>query len=335
MSKVPPSPRKHAVQLKHLIVAVLAACAGLATAQSYPSKPITFVVPAAAGGAADVLARALAQQMGQQMGQQIIVDNRPGAGGVMGAQLVAHAAADGYTLLVTPSAPLLTSPFLFSNVKYNARRDFAFITPLCTGSLVLAVNPQRVPAHSMKEFVTWAQGQRGQLSYGSYGVGSAAHLLGAYLDQSRRLDMTHIAYKGEAPLLQDLAGGQVPTGIATSGSMAPHLQSGRLRALAVLGDRRLPELPEVPTMKEAGFSDPEFTPIGWAALVAPAATPPAILQRLEQEARAAVQTATMQARFQIFGMRALGTSSAEFRREFDAQSLIVERLVKLSAAKMD
>ena len=327
------------MKLKHLIfgalVTVLHVLAGPVMAQSYPAKPIVFIVPATAGGAADVLARVLAQEMGQKMGQQIIVENRPGAGGVMGVQAVAHASPDGYTLLVTPSGPLLTSPYVMPSVKYNPQRDFALVTALCTGSLVLAVSPKAVPARNMKEFIAWAESRRGKVSYGSYGIGSASHLMAAYLDHSRKLEMTHIAYKGEAPLLQDLAGGQIPWAIATSGSMAPHIQSGRIRPLAVLGDHRLPEMPEVPTMAEAGFPEPEYKPLGWAALAAPAGTPPSVLQRLEKEARAAVQTTAMKARFQAFGMYALGTSSADFRREFEAQSALVERLVKLTGAKAE
>lgn len=327
------------MKLNHLIqgafIALIHLFSAPAVAQNYPSKPIVFVVPAVAGGATDVLARALAQQMGQQMGQQIIVENRPGAGGMLGAQTVANAPADGYTLFVTPSGPLLTSPHIFPNVKYDPLRDFALITPLCTGSLVLAVNSTTVPARNMKELMAWAESNRGKVSFGSFGVGSTAHLMGAYLGQLRNLDLTHVAYKGEAPMIQDLAGGQVPLAIGTSGVMAPHIQSGRIRPIAVLGDQRLSDLPDVPTMAEVGFPQPEFKPLGWAAIAAPARTPPEVLQRLEKEARAAVHTAAMKARFQIYGMHPLGTSSADFRRQFETQSKLVERLVKISGAKVN
>ncbi|MDQ0141250.1 Bug family tripartite tricarboxylate transporter substrate binding protein [Cupriavidus necator] len=307
----------------------------LARADAYPAKPITFVVPAPPGGAMDSIARSLAEVMSRRMGQPIIVDNKPGAGGMIGAQFVARAAPDGYTVLITPSGPILTAPYLYAKVPYDVKRDLTFISQLCTGQLVLAVNPQKVPAKTVKEFIAWAQQRKGTVTYGSYGVGSAGHLMSAFLSASNKLDMTHAPYKGESSMVQDLIGGQLDWAIGSAGVLAPYLHGGRLRALAVLGDRRPAELPEVPTMAESGFPEPEYRPIGWAAMLGPANLPPAVLARLEQEARAAVQTTEMKARFQVFGMYPLGTTSSAFRRDFDATQPVTERLVRLSGAKVE
>ncbi|CAG2154955.1 hypothetical protein LMG31506_05254 [Cupriavidus yeoncheonensis] len=318
-----------------LLSAAALVCSGAARADNYPGRPITFVVPSAPGGAMDAIARTLAEVMSKRMGQPIIVDNKPGASGMLGTQYVARAAPDGYTVLVTTSAPLLNAPFMFAKVPYDVKRDLSFVSQICTGELVLAVNPKKVPVKTIHEFVAWARQHNGTLAYGSYGVGSASHLMGSYFSTSNKLDMTHAPYKGESLMVQDMIGGQVDWGIGTLGVMAPHFQNGRLRALAVMGDRRPAELPNVPTMAESGFPQQEYKPVGWAAMLAPANVPPAVLNRLEEEVRAAVQTTTMKARFQVYGMYALGTSSAEFRRDFDATAPVTERLIRLSGARSD
>ncbi|CAG2160156.1 Bug family tripartite tricarboxylate transporter substrate binding protein [Cupriavidus numazuensis] len=319
-----------------LLVGIAAMALSLvARADTYPSKPITFIVPVPPGGATDALARTMAEVMSKSMGQPIIVDNRPGAGGTIGTQAVARAAPDGYTVLFGTSAPILTAPFLYAKLPYDAKRDLSFISQVCTGQLVFAVNPQKVPAKTVKEFIAWAQQHKGAVTYGSYGVGSSAHLMGSYLSQTQKLDMTHAPYKGESLMIQDLIGGQIDWAIGTVGVMAPYLQNGRLRALAVMGDRRPAELPNVPTMTEAGFPDPEYRPVGGAVLLGPANLPPAILSRLEQEARAAVQTPEMKARFQLYGMYAQGTTSAAFRRDFDVMLPVMERLIRQSGAKVE
>lgn len=310
------------------------AFSALAFAQDYPTRPITIVVPAPPAGATDVLARVLADEMGRSLKQTIIVDNKPGASGMLGASAVARAAPDGYTLFLSHAAPIYYAPYMFSKVPYDVRRDFAFITELCSASLVLAVNKD-VPVRTMKEFVAWAQTNKGKVNYGSFGVGSSSHLLSAYLSESRQLDMSHIAYKGEAPMIQDMIGGQIPMAIGSLGTMAPHIASGSLRPLAIIGDERLAELPKVPTMAEAGFTDAEFKPIGGVLLTAPAKTPPAILARIEKEARAAAQSAAMKARYQAFGLVAVGNSSAEFRRNFEASGPVIQKLVQVSGAKVD
>lgn len=322
------------MQRRSLLAISMLACARLVGAQDYPTKPITIVVPAVAGGATDIIARTLAEELGRQMKQTVIVDNKPGGGGIVGVQAVARAPADGYTLLLTNSGPVLTLPLLSSRVPYDVRRDLSFVSQICTGLPVLAVHAS-VPARNMQEFITWAQTHKGKLAYGSYGIGTFGHLVSAYLSQSRQLDMVHIAYKGEGALIQDLAGGQIPWTIATAGALEPHVQSGRVRILAVLGDQRIATLPDVPTMREAGMPDPEFKPVGWIAMMMPAHTPAPLLARLEHEVRTAVGATAMKARFQAFGLSAMGTRSAEFRADYDKALPVAERLVKVSGARLD
>ncbi|MEJ8858202.1 tripartite tricarboxylate transporter substrate binding protein [Variovorax robiniae] len=319
---------------KAFIAIAALACGSHALAQDYPTRPITIVVPAPPAGATDVLARVLADELGKSMKQAVIVDNKPGASGMLGASVVARAQPDGYTILLTHAAPIYYAQHMFNKVPYDVRRDFAFITEICSASLVFAVNKD-VPARNMKEFIAWAQTNKGKVNYGSYGVGSASHLLSAHLSESRKLDMTHVAYKGEAPMVQDMIAGQIPVSIGTMGTMAPHIASGSLKPLAIIGDRRLPELPNVPTMAEAGFPDEEFKLVGGVMVMAPAKTPPAILARLEKETRAAVQSVAMKARFQAFGLLGMGNSSAEFRKNFEASGPMIERLVQVSGAKVD
>jgi tripartite-type tricarboxylate transporter receptor subunit TctC len=320
--------------VKALIGVAAIAGSALALSQDYPTKAITLVVPAPPGGATDVLARVLADEMGKNLKQPVIVDNKPGASGMLGGSIVARAQPDGYTLFLSHATPIYYAPYMFSKVPYDVKRDFALITEICSASLVIAVGKE-VPARNMKEFVAWAQSQKGKVNYGSFGVGSSSHLLMAHLGESRHLDMTHVAYKGESPMIQDMIGGQIPVGIGTLGSMAPHIASGSLRPLAIIGEKRLPELPNVPTMAEAGFTDDEFKPIGGVMLTAPAKTPAPILARLEKEARAAVQSTAMKARFQTYGLVAMGNSSADFRKNLDASGPIIQKLVQVSGAKVD
>lgn len=327
------------MKLKAFFIAALAALGAIGGApalaqDSYPAKTITLVLPAPPAGATDVLARVFAEELGKRLKTSVIVDNRPGGGGMLGAAAVARANPDGYTLLFTHAAPIYYAPHMFSKVPYDVRRDFAFITEICSASLVFAVGKD-VPARNMKEFVAWASQNKGKVNYGSYGVGSASHLLSAHLSESRKLDMVHVGYKGEAPMILDIVGGQIPAGVGTLGTMAPHIASGNLRALAVIGEHRLSDLPQVPTMEEQGFKDAEFKLVGGVMLMAPAKTPDAVLARLEKESREIVQGAAMKARFQAFGLGAMGNSAAEFRRNFESSGPIIQRLVVVSGAKTE
>lgn len=322
------------MRVKTLIAIAAMACCSLGFAQDYPSRPITFVLPAPPGGATDAIARALADEMGKNLKQTIIVDNKPGAAGMLGTQAVARANPDGYTILVAHSGPVAYAPHMFAKVPYNVQRDFAYITEICSASLVYAVS-RDVPARSMKEFIAWAAKNKGQVNYGSFGVGSSSHLLNAYLSESRKLDMTHVAYKGEAPMALDMLGGQIQASIGTLGTMAPYLATGQLRALAVVGEQRLKDLPNVPTMAEAGLPDAEYKVMGGMVMMAPAGTPAPVLARLEKEARASIQSAALKARFQVYGLVGMGNSAAEFRRNLEASAPIIQKLIKVSGAKVD
>ncbi|WP_326540560.1 tripartite tricarboxylate transporter substrate binding protein [Pseudorhodoferax sp.] len=320
--------------IQPLLTAALLAASGLCAAQAWPSKPITFVVPSPPGGLADTLTRAVADEMSKRLGQPIVIDNRGGAGGMIGAQVVARAQPDGYTVLFSTSSPIMNGP-LVTKASYEVKRDFAFVTQLCTGPLLFTVNTDLVPARTMQEFLAWAARNKGRLSYGSYGIGTMGHLVGAFMNQSRGLDMAHVAYKGEAPMVQDLVAGQVPWAITSAGTSGPHLRTGKLLALAVIGGRRSQQLPEVPTMAEAGLPEPEYLLTGWMGVLAPAGTPAAVLAVLEREARAAAQTTAVKARFQVYGMEAVASTPAEFAREYDTTAPVYERMVRAAGAKAE
>ena len=311
-----------------------AAGATTAIAQEWPAKPITMVIPAAPGGATDILGRVMAEELGKRLKQNVIVDNKTGGSGMIGTQAVANAPPDGYTMLLAYSTPVFYVQHMFSKVPYDMRKDFEMITEIAATSLILTVNAS-VPAQNMKEFIAWAKENKGRLNYGSYGAGSAGHLMSAYLNQSRDLGMTHVPYKSEGPYIQDLAAGTVPWGMGTLGPALPFLKSGKVRPLAIMGPKRLPDLPDVPTMAEAGFPDPEFNTIAWFTLSVPAGTPKAIVDRLEKESIAAIQSTAMKARFQVFGLEPVQGGAAQLKRDFEASGPIIEKLVKISGAKQD
>lgn len=302
-------------------------------AKDYPNRPITLVVPAGAGGGTDVVARVLADQLGKRLGQAV-VDNKTGASGMLGTQAVARAAPDGYTLLVAYSTPVFYAHHIFAKVPYDIRKDFEFITQLASTSLVMMVNAN-VPVKNMKEFMAWAQANKGKVNYGSYGQGSAGHLMSAYLSDTRKLDMTHVAYKSESPHIQDLAGGVVSWGLGTIAAAQGVLKDNRVRPIAIYGPKRLAELPDVPTMAEQGFADPEFNTVAWFTLLAPKGTPKPILQRLEKESVEIIHSTAMKARFQVFGLESVPGGAAQFHKDFDAVDPVIQKLVKISGVKAE
>lgn len=305
-----------------------------ADTSNYPSRPVTVVIPAVPGGATDVVGRVMAEELGKRLGQSVVVDNKGGASGMVGTQAVAHAPADGHTLLVAYSTPVFYVHHIFPKVAYDIKKDFELITQITSTSLILMVNNE-VPVNDMKEFMDWAQTNKGKVNYGSYGTGTAGHLMSAYLNDLHKLDMTHVAYKSETPHLNDLAGGVVPWGMGTLAASRALLKSGRIRPIAILGPNRLADLPDVPTMKEQGFSQPEFNTVAWFSLLAPAGTPKPIIERLEKEAVEIIHSPAMRARYQVFGMDEVEGGSANFHRAFDEVNPIIAKLVKISGAKAE
>lgn len=321
--------------LKKMVVALAAGVLALAAhAQAWPTRPITMVMPFPPGGAADMVARAIAQEMSAKLGQPVLVDNRAGASGVLGANLVVKAPPDGYTILFTTTLPVMTAQFLYARVPYDPRRDLAFISQVATGQLVLAVNPN-MPVTSVAELTAWLKAHQGRGSYGSWSIGSYAHLAGSHFSEANHLELVHVPYKGESPMLQDLVSGQLTMAIGTLGSMRPFIDSGKLRALAVTGDKRLPDWPNLPTFAQAGLKDAEYKPNGWLVMMAPAATPPAILARIEKEVIAAANTASVKARLQIAGLEPIGSTSKQFRKEYEELMPVLQRVVKASGARLD
>ena len=315
-----------------LISTVILSCTMLAAAQDYPSKPVTLVVPAAPGGGTDILGRILAEELGKRLKQTVVVENKAGASGMLGAQTVARAAPDGHTLLFAYSAPIYYARHMFTKMPYDVTRDLAVVSEVAANNLILVVNSE-LPIKDMKQFMAWAEQGKGKLNYGSIGIGSAGHLAAAYLNASRNLEMAHVPYKSEAPFAQDLAGGNVPWGMGTLAPMLPYIQSDKVRPIAVLADKRLPALPNVPTMKELGSPDPELRSLSWFTLAAPARTPQPILDLLEKHIREIAHSTEMKARFQVLGLDPIGGSAAEFRRNYDASGPVIEKLVKVSGAR--
>lgn len=256
-------------------------CAGLAAAQSdFPNKPITLIVGFAAGGATDASARIVAKKLAENLRQSVVVDNRPGAGGNLAAQMVATAPPDGYTIHLSSVGPLSVAPHMVKNLPYNPERDLAPLTMGVVFPNVFVVHAG-VPAKTFQEFVALAKQKAGGLDYASTGIGSASHLAGELLKQRAGIDMVHIPYKGGGPIMTDLLAGRVTGYFSTPSTSGPHIEAGKLRALATSGAQRSPTMPNVPTVAESGF--PGFEAVNWYAFVAPGKTPAPILDRLNAE----------------------------------------------------
>jgi tripartite-type tricarboxylate transporter receptor subunit TctC len=254
---------------------------------SYPDRPIRLVVPFPPGGGADTTARMLAQKMSERLDQQIIVDNKPGANGLVGTDAVAKAAPDGYTILMTDRGALGINPSLYRKLPYDPRKDFAYIGIATEGPYVLVV-ASALPVKSLGELITLSKSKPGELRYASYGLGSMAQMNIEALARAAGISLQHVPYKGAPPAVAAVVAGEVDLTIASPPSLLGFIRNGRLRALAVGSDTRLALLPDVPTMKEAGLDGQPLIPT-YFALAAPAGTPPAIIDRLHQELRRAVQ----------------------------------------------
>ena len=278
-------------------------------AQPYPSRPIRLVVPFPPGGSTDILSRALGQKLAEGLGQPVVIDNRPGAGGSIGSEAAAKAAPDGYTLVMGQLGPLAVSPAIYRNLPYDPVKSFAPVSLMAIVPSVLVVNPQ-VPAASAAELIAYARANPGKLTYGSAGSGSTSHLTTEYFKLATGTDILHVPYKGVGPMLTDLISGQLSMGINGAPAVMPHVNSGRLRALAVTGLTRLPSLPQIPTLDESGVKG--FDASGWYGILAPAGTPGAIVAKLNAEIRRIMQTPDLRARLDNEGAIPAAGSSEEF-----------------------
>jgi tripartite-type tricarboxylate transporter receptor subunit TctC len=292
--------------------------ASLAAAQSdYPSHPVRIIVPSPPSGGTDIVARVLAQHFTQAFRQQFFVENKPGAGNVIGIEAAARSAPDGYTLLVSASTIALNS-VLYKKVPYDPVRDFAPITLAATAPNILVVNP-KLPIHSVADLIAAAKAEPGKLTYGTPGIGTSPHLCMELFKSMAGVDLQHIPYKGTAAAVTDIIGGQIDAAFATALTAKPLIDAGRLRALAVSGPRRVAALPDVPPVGEAGV--PGYEAMQWYGFLAPAAVSSSIVEKLNAEALVALRSPEMKARLAADGAEPLGTTSAEFgafiRKELD------------------
>ena len=312
------------------LVPALIACAS--GAQTYPAKPIQLVVPFPAGGGTDILARTVAQRLAPRLGQAVVIDNRPGASGIIGAQLVAKAVPDGYTLVVGVTNTHAINTTFFKKLPYDAQKDFLPVGMVALGPHLLLVNSAS-PARTLAELVQLVKTQPGIHSFASYGLGSTAHLAGEMLKDRAGIDMTHVPYKGIPPALADLAGGQVTTLFSTTAAAIPLIRSGKLRALAVTSDRRMEGLPDVPTMEEAGMRDAVLS--HWYGLFAPAGTPQAVVDRLSAELRGILFTPELRDTFAAHGVVPMPMTPGEFAAFQREEIQRWGRIVRASGATAD
>ena len=290
---------------KILLCAALALLPGLTLAQPYPAKPVRIVVPFPPGGPADIFGRALAQGMSGELGQPVLVENVSGVGGVLGVDRVAKAAADGYLLALNSASTLSIAPFSLAKMPYDANKDFELITVVVRVPEVLAVHPS-VPAGSFAEFLAYVKRNPGKVNFGSAGSGSITHLAGELLKAEAKLDMVHVPYKGAAPAVSDLVGGQVQMGIFDVPILLGHIRSGRLKALALTSAQRAATLPEVPTTAELGYAN--VTSDNWYGLVAPAGTPAEVLKRIHAAAGVALRAPALVEQYaKVSGVASPGT----------------------------
>ncbi len=300
-------------------------------AQDYPARPIRVIVPFSPGGAVDGPTRAVAQELGKRLNQQVVIDNRPGAGATIGSEAVAKAAPDGYTLLLASQTNAISAT-LYPRLSFNPIDDFAPISLIGREPGVLVVNPS-LPVKTVKELVELARAQPGKIDFASSGNGSGQHLFAAQFLSMAGIRMNHVPYRGSGQATTDLIGGVVSMGMPGVAGMLSHIRAGKLRALAVTGERRSPQLPDVPTMIESGF--PGYSAYVWLGLLAPKGTPAPIIERLNREVLAALDTPEVKGYMANASIEALGSTPAEFGAFFRTERETWARVIRESGAKLD
>jgi tripartite-type tricarboxylate transporter receptor subunit TctC len=311
--------------------AIGVAAAGDALAQTYPDRPIRMVVPFAAGGGSDSVGRAIAQRLSETLGQQVVVENRPGAGGSIGAGQVAKAAPDGYTLLLASTSELVQYPNVSGNVPYDPQKDFAPIALIATVPLVLTA-AEKLPVKSVQDVIDLARKSPGKLNYGSAGTGSTTHLAMALFAQMSKTEMVNVSYKGSAPVVTDLLGGQLDLAMPTMSAALPHAQGGKLKMLGVSTAKRAAALPNVPTIGDSGV--PGYATGLWTGLMAPAGTPKPIIDRLHGLIATALKTPELQKMLAAQGAEPSGSTPEEFAAEITREFAVWRDVVKSTGIKI-
>mgnify|MGYP001009792321 CR=1 FL=1 len=314
-----------------LLFATLATAHAQPSPQWSPTRPVRLIVPFPPGGSTDLVARVVGQKMADAWGKQVVIDNRPGANGMIGSEVVAKSAKDGYTLMVN-GANFVTSPSLYRKAPYDPLRDFEAISLIAFGPNVLVAHPS-LPAKSVQELIAFAKAKPGEVTFASGGPGGAQHLAGELFNSLAGIHMTHIPYKGSAPGLTALIGGEVVVGFADMLITLPHVKSGKLRALAVTGGTRSNLIPELPTVGEAGLKGYAVT--AWFGLLAPAGTPADIVNRIQQESLKAMGTPALKERLLSQGAIPSGNTPAEFARFIAAEAAKWAKVVKDAGIKAD
>ena len=304
---------------------------GTAHAQTYPTKPVTIVVPFSPGGATDIMSRLLAERLNKRLGQPVVVENKPGAGTMIASDYVAKAPADGYTLLVAASS-LGIAPSLYKKVNYDPIKDFAPISQVASVVHVLVVHPS-IPAKNVGELVTWLKANPTKANYGSVGAGTSTHLESELFKSVAGVKMAHIPYKGSAPALTDLVGGQLQVMFDAYASSGPFIKDGRVRLLAVTTAQRSKSLPDTPTVSESGL--PGYEAMPWLGLVAPAGTPAPVVNRLYTELNDILKEPEVQERFRSLGLDIIGNKPEEFSAFLKKDIVKWAQVIKDSGAKVD
>ncbi len=315
-----------------LAVSAIALSAASAAAQNYPAKPIRLIVPQPPGGGNDTIARMIGTKLAGTLKQQVAVDNRSGAGGLIGADLAAKAAPDGYTLLLGNVATMAIIPNLQAKVPYDALKDFAPVSLIASAPLLVVVHPS-LPVKSVRELITLDRAKPAQLNYASNGVGSSTHLATEMFKMMTKTHFVHVPYKGLGPATTDLLAGQMQLMFSSAVAMMPHVQAGRLRAIAMTGTKRSPSAPAIPTVAESGVADYESG--SWYGILAPAGTPREIVELLNREIVAAVRSADITDRLNAEAVIPIGSSPAEFAAHIQKEYSRIGSVIRSSGAKFD
>ena len=314
------------------LLTCIPAVASQAQAQSWPDKPITFIVPFAAGGGTDAFARPLAAQLDTQLGKRVLIENRAGAGGTVGASAASKAAPDGYTFFVGAAHHAIASS-LYPNLDYNIEKDFIAVALIARPPQVIVVNPDKVAAKTLAEFIAFAKANPGKLNYGSAGAGTTHHLAGELFKILTKTDIQHVPYRGAGPAMQDLIAGHVPVVFDGMGSSAAPIRASQLRALAVAAPKRVAAFPDLPTAAEAGL--PGFEVSTWYGLFAPKNTPPAIVERMIKELQTAMQVAAVKEAWERNGSDVPNVTGPAFATMVSAEVVRWQKVVTEANVKLD